>query len=550
VRLFFTQPLDNQHRFNDATVTAQGILGIGKKLTIQGDVGAPAAIAANLEVLTGVSGVIFQNINYLGFDPLALDAGSMKTSILNSRLTKVTEFPGPSAGNQGNVLAGNIITGFAVLNGDFAITTADQVLNNLFVTSVATSLFMSNNNGALVQGNTFITAGTRIQAIELVNCLNAQVKNNVITVNADAISGGILLLVNSSAFPGTAMSATIANNTISSAGVGFGLRTTKNGPPTDSMQVTVVGNDFHNNGIGVRITGDGTNAGIIDLGIRIINGQSGGNNFRGFTAAGAANGNFAIALDNTSATATVSANDNLWSVADPTTVVKDAGHNTAIGSIVGTGVINTGTTQLTDPEEFIATLYENFLGRTGTLQEWDGWAAALPSLGQSAVANGIARSPESLKRIVDGLYLKFLRRAADPGGEANFISFLQHGGTQEQAINSMLGSFEYSNLVKDTFGNTDQAFIQSLYNNLLGRNAGQAEVDGWVSALPSIGRAAVINGFVSSPEFRSNFVNQFFTSLLHRPPTSPELSARVTSAQDQLTIQIGIVSLTEYFTNG
>src|SRR5262249_18741179 len=61
VRLFFTQPLDNQHRFSDAQVTAQGILGIGKKLTIQGDVGAPAAIAANMHVLTGVTGVTFQN---------------------------------------------------------------------------------------------------------------------------------------------------------------------------------------------------------------------------------------------------------------------------------------------------------------------------------------------------------------------------------------------------------------------------------------------------------------------------------------------------------
>src|SRR5262249_438833 len=264
----------------------------------------------------------------------------------------------------------------------------------------------------------------------------------------------------------------------------------------------------------------------------------------------AANGKFAIALENTSATATVSASDNLWSVDDPTTVVKDAGHNTATGSFTGTGVINTGSTLLTDSEEFIATLYENFLRRTGTLQEWDGWVAALPALSQSGVANAIARSPESLRGIVDGLYLKFLRRAADTGGEANFTSFLQQGGTEEQVINSMLSSPEYLNRVKDTFGDTDQAFIQSLYNNLLGRNAAAAEVQGWVSALASIGRTGAINAFVTSPEFRTNSVNQFFVTLLHRPPSSTELSAQVNSGQDLLTIKIGIVSLAEYFTDG
>ena len=82
------------------------------------------------------------------------------------------------------------------------------------------------------------------------------------------------------------MSATIANNVISTAGLGTGLRTEKNGTTVNDIQLTVLGNDFHNNAVGIRIKGDGTNAGIFDLGIRILNGQSGGNNFRGFTAAG------------------------------------------------------------------------------------------------------------------------------------------------------------------------------------------------------------------------------------------------------------------------
>jgi hypothetical protein len=548
--LIFNQPLANAHDGTGGQVTSQGILGVGKQLTIQGDVGAPGAIAANMEVLAGVTGATFRNVDYLGFDSLTLDAGSKQTSILDSRLTRVTETIGPNLGNQGNVLARNVITGFAVMNGDVSITTGDQILDNLFITSGVTSLFMINNNGAVIQGNTFITAGPRIQAIELVNSEHVQVRNNIITVTGGALSVGVALL-NSTAQLGPAMSATVANNMISTAGRGTGLLTKKEDTPVSSMQVTALGNDFHNNAVGVLIEGDGSNAGIVDLGNRSTNAQTGGNNFRGFTAAGAAAGRFAIALENTASTSVVSAIDNLWSVADPTTVVKDGTHNTLTGSDTGTGTINTGgTTQLTEAEEFVATLYENFLGRTGTLQEWDMWVSVFPNLGQSGVANAIAHSPESLKRIVDGLYLKFLGRAADAGGEAGFIGFLQQGGTIEQAINIFLSSDEYFNRVKDTFGDTQQSFIQSLYNNLLGRHAPGTEVQGWVSALPSLGRSGVINGFLTSQEFRAKSVTQFFMTLLHRSPTSSELSELVNSTQDLLTIEIGIASLAEYFTDG
>ena len=547
--LFFAHPLANAHDGSGGQVTTKGILGIGKQLTIQGDSGAPAAIAANMEVLSGVTGVTFRNVTYLGFDSLTLDAGSQHTSILDSRLTRVTEVIGPNLGNQGNVLARNVITGSAVMDGDFSITTGDQILNNVFVTSNVTSLLVRNNNGVVIQGNTFITAGSSIQGIGLTNCDGAQVRNNLITVSANATSGGILL--SSDAFlQGAVMRATIANNTISSAGLGFGLGLLKNGPGTQNLVVSALGNDFHNNGIGIRISGDSTSAGVLDLGTRSVNGEGGGNNFRSFTAAGAASGKFAISLENTSATANVSASNNLWSVADPSTVVKDGSHNTPTGGFTGTGSINVGTTQLTDSEEFVATLYEQFLGRVGTNQEWDGWAAALPSLGQSAVANGIARSFESLKRIVDGLYVRFLRRTADSGGEAGFIGFLQQGGTEEQTMSAMLGSPEYLNRVRNTFGDIDSAFIQSLYNNVLSRNASAVEVQSWVSALPSLGRSTVINAFVGSQEFRANTVNQFFMRLLHRAPVATELSDRVNSAQDLLTIQIGIASLPEYLTNG
>jgi hypothetical protein len=547
--LILNQPLTYEHSGSPgATVTTTGTLGIDKSIRIQGDLGAPAPIVSPMEVLTGTSGVSFNNVNSTSFDGLTLDSGSKQTRITNSFLTKVAESIGP--GNQGNVLDGNLITGFAIMNGDQNASTADVITNNVFTTTDTFPLFIISNNGALVSGNTFNTAG-EVPAIELVNSEHVLIQNNTITLsNTTAASSGILLL-NSGLFAGK-ISVTIANNTITSAGPGTAVVLLKNGTAPDSLAATLLGNDIRMPaGVGVDITGDGTNAGIVNLGDGSP-GSPGGNNFRSFTAAGVAQGHYAIWLHNTNAAATVPARLNLWSVADPGTVIKDLGHNTLTGPWhvppTGTGAIDLGQTQLTADEAYIQTLYHDFLGRTGALSELDGWVAVLTNLSRQGVANGIARSPEALKRVVDSFYAKYLQRAADPGGEGTWIIFLQQGGTEEQLLNNILSSQEYADHVKDIYGGADAGFIQSLYNKLLGRNTSTAEVAAWVAALPSMGRTGVITAFLSGTEYRSDVVGGYYQAFLHEAAPATELSAWVNSPFDLLTIEIAITTSDLYYT--
>jgi hypothetical protein len=212
---------------------------------------------------------------------------------------------------------------------------------------------------------------------------------------------------------------------------------------------------------------------------------------------------------------------------------------------------------------FVQTLYFNFLKRLGDVNNPNDagvWVNLLNAgrITPQAVANAIARSTEGLGILVNGLYQKLLNRNADPAGKSTFVSLLQHGTTVEQVIVDIVTSQEYTNLN----GMTDMAFIQSLYRQLLGREASPREVNAWLGVLASQGRAAVARDLLQSAEFRSDVVEQvygftyapaesvasLFADLLHRPTAPPgtEISAWVSSGFDILTIQIDITGSAEF----
>ena len=218
---------------------------------------------------------------------------------------------------------------------------------------------------------------------------------------------------------------------------------------------------------------------------------------------------------------------------------------------------------LTGNAAFVQTLYFDFLKRLGDVSnpnDAGSWVNALNAgiLTPQAVANDIARSPEALGILVDGLYVKILNRPSDPTGRAAFVAFLQHGGTVEQAIVIMVTSPEYTALT----GGTDAGFIQSLYNQLLGRTPSPAELAAWLSALPSLGRVGVANAFVHSSEFRGDVVQELygftyapvqsvaslFVNLLHRTsaPAAAEINGWVNSGLDILTVDIAIAGSVEF----
>ena len=68
---------------------------------------------------------------------------------------------------------------------------------------------------------------------------------------------------------------------------------------------------------------------------------------------------------------------------------------------------------------------------------------------------------------VQGLYQRFLGRAAEPLGLTTWVGFLADGGTTAQLEAMILGSPEYFNV---RGGGTAQGFINAVYDDVLGRS--------------------------------------------------------------------------------
>ena len=321
----------------------------------------------------------------------------------------------------------------------------------------------------------------------------------------------------------------ILNNSISTANTGTGIAMTMTQGDLTHFAALAQGNDFHNNAIGVSVTGDGLGSGTVDLGLGDLS-SLGGNDFRGFISKGTAT-HAAIVL-NASTGGAVIAMNNMFS-SGVSALVADFNQN-------GTILVNQ---ELSDQRAFVQSLYNGVLGRSGGLGELDPWVSVLNAQGQGTVVNALVRSAEGLGRIVDSLYLRFLGRQSDTGGRNSWTSFLQNGGTEEQVENSFLTSPEYLSHISFDF-------VQSLYINFLGRSGGPGELAFWNNSIQTLGLAGIANGFVTSGESRQNALTTDFKVFLHRIPASSELTPLTNSNHDLLSLQVSLLSTTEFFNNG
>jgi hypothetical protein len=547
-RLTFDRPFASDHSFTpNATVTTLGTLGVYRALTIQGDPGALAPITSNVLVMSGAIGVTFRWINFSGPDELRLDQGSHQTSILNSVVTRVKgqNFNGVS---QGNVVDGCVITESVVMNN----WDHSRVTNNLFTqTGKPFAVEGYSASDVLIQGNTFNLSGDATAGIRIVNSYGIEILNNIITI-AD---GGLLSWgIEAFSIPSPdnrVTELTIENNVIDTGGSGIGLKAMKQSTVAGSLVITATENDFHNNYTGIDLLGDGLFAGSINLGFPQNPATPGANNFRGFDPDRAAFGRFAIFL-HYAPFASVPARGNIWSVDDPNTVIKDGVHNPTVGGgSGGTGTIDVGPTQLTSAQQYVQTLFAQFVGRPADAAEMDLWVGTLQHLGRAGVAGKIARSGEALARLVDKTYQRFLGRLPDDASRARWVRSLQAGGRVESLVATLLRSSEYFERVKGTFGDSNTSFVQSLYVNLRGRYATEAELTAGVLALRR-GKAAFVSAAVNAREVRQREVRQYFARFEHRAidVTQDEIDVRANSRLDLLRVQIGFASSLVYYENG
>jgi hypothetical protein len=158
------------------------------------------------------------------------------------------------------------------------------------------------------------------------------------------------------------------------------------------------------------------------------------------------------------------------------------------------------------------------------------------------VAQAIAHSQEHYINFVTGLYETYLKRAADVGGLNGWVSALFNGRmTDEQVTSDFLISTEYVNnhggFVLSTSAGPypGQQWIAGLYNDVLGRAATQAEIQGWIGVMQNTPVQwtpfNVAFSFVGGPEKERQNIIAAYMTYLGRAPLDDEIRAYVNAFQ-------------------
>ncbi len=503
-------------------------------ITIQSDPNTPGSILPVYNLLLTASNVTLSRLN-LG--TVTINPNFTGNAVVRSQLNTVNILGGTS-GAGGNVIDQDVITGSVILSGTPATPqSGNRITNNTFnsftVNSSNAIIAVADNSAVVVQNNVIVGAGSSGQdGISITRGVNHLIANNTIALNgADLTSHGIIV---QNPGGGPLMTATVTNNSIVTGhGVGLFL----NAFSDTSLQALVQGNDFHGNAIGVDYLGSGGSSIASDLGggSNGLGSSLGGNNFRGFPAQGTNNG-AAIRLNGVGAGSSLAAELNIFD--DP----NSAPNTVFVGGLGGVDL----TQALSNQRGFVQTLFNDLLGRTGTVAELDTWVKVLTAAptGQANVVNGILRSDAALGRIVDSYYLKFLGRTSDQGGRNFWVGLIKNGSSLESIQAGFISSTEF-------LSSNNSDYIQGLYRTFLGRTGSVGEVAFWYGKLQQTsGLATTAQGFAAAAENRGSFVQTVFTNLLHRTPSTADVNFFANQKGDLLALQQQILSTPEFFSKG
>lgn len=163
---------------------------------------------------------------------------------------------------------------------------------------------------------------------------------------------------------------------------------------------------------------------------------------------------------------------------------------------------------------YVKSTYGLFLDRSPSSHELGTWEPRILSGQRKALTSTLAASDEWAGERIRDLYVDVLGRTADDGGLANWLKAVRGGYRLEDVASGFFGSAEYFRSV----GQSDETFVQSLYQEVLGRPAEPSGLASWKRRLDSgWSRTRVASGFYGSPESRGDRVETLYRLVLERP---------------------------------
>jgi hypothetical protein len=539
-------------------------------LTIQGQPGVFVGDLPAIALEVNADGVVLKNLNLTS---VTFDGGIGNATVARSVIGNLAFLGGNGSGH--NTITGNSISGMLFIDvpptdasgggsggvaptGQYPSTwnpgnTGDQIVDNAFTGISSTMLHVNQDNGLLVQYNSFAGSGSnqttggagspaitgapqtamRIEASQGVLIANNTVGLPGDTAPAGAAGTFTALVISQGAGNQQASSGTIRNNvlTAGSTGIGLDLNSAANASNPDAQtNFRIEGNNFHDDGVGVRYTGSGGSTLATDLGS--ASGSLGGNLFRKTTSDPATATDAAIVLTGVGNGATLTA----W---------RNAGLFSSSVVFIAQPPGGTASIDLTGPLPFnwayVQGMYNDLLARTGALTEVIPWAntyIADPVNGATMVTSAIANSDAALLWTINSYYLKFLGRTAETSGAQYWLSQVRAGLSLEGVQAGITSSPEF-------LADTSSHYVQGLYRAFLGRTGSAAELAYWQALLPTQGNQAVALGIAESAEAKGGFIRAAYQSYLHRAAGASEVSYWQGQGSE-FSIQVGILSSQEY----
>lgn len=196
---------------------------------------------------------------------------------------------------------------------------------------------------------------------------------------------------------------------------------------------------------------------------------------------------------------------------------------------------------------FVRALYNDVLQRQPTASEVSPWAGQVAAgTDRSVVARQFTESAERMRRIVDEAYSGGLRRSPDSGGYNTWVRYLASGATLNDLNAAVYGSAESLRVLG---GGDNGAWVDGMYQGLLGRSAAPAERSHWTAAAGSQGTGSVAWQISASAEARKRRLNAYYEGLLQRPVDSSGLQSWMPLMQGRgdFVVPTFIVSSSEYW---
>ncbi|HET6879570.1 MAG TPA: FG-GAP-like repeat-containing protein, partial [Pirellulales bacterium] len=211
------------------------------------------------------------------------------------------------------------------------------------------------------------------------------------------------------------------------------------------------------------------------------------------------------------------------------------------------------SSQGTTPDEsFLARVYQQLLDRAIDPAASAYWNTYLQQGGSRLdVALAIQSSAEYRTDQVELLYQRYLQRNADPAGLQTFVQMLGAGGTLEEVAATLLGSAEYaSHLVAQAGQTLDAAFVEALFQDVLGRAATEGDVAAFGAMLAQgVSRGEVAAFVLASAEYRGQLAENWYQVSLGRavdPGALQFIEQSLANGQTDQQLLAAIVSSDEY----